>query len=59
MSVYCNCDTVGETVTEIRIRSMHTKSSQNNLILVHGTNQITQQVPELQNWHVLEIASTV
>jgi len=44
---------------EIGIRSMHTKSSQNNLSLEHTTNHITQQVLELQNWHVLENASTL
>ena len=44
---------------EIGVRSMHTKSSQNNLSLVHATNHIPQQVPELQNWHVLENASTL
>jgi hypothetical protein len=44
---------------EIGIRSMHTKSSQNNISLVHATNLITQQVPELRNYHVLENASTL
>jgi len=44
---------------EIGIWSRHTKSSQNNLSLVHTTNHITEQVSELQNWHVLENASTL
>jgi len=44
---------------EIGIRSMHTKSIQNNSSFVHATKHITQQVHELQNWHVLENASTL